>query len=300
GRTGRCRPRARGDGPRLDWSSVTSFTSPPRPRGWSPGGLRMPSGMSVAPAPAGMVLLGQPARVPVARRPRARGDGPRPKGKPGPSPKSPPRPRGWSRVGAAGLVGRDVAPAPAGMVRARRHPPTPGRGRPRARGDGPCSARSRRASAGSPPRPRGWSRPIPIRRDPRGVAPAPAGMVRAGSRLPRSATSRPRARGDGPVLEPGSGVGTLSPPRPRGWSGLPDHLRPVDVVAPAPAGMVPDRRGVGVAAVRRPRARGDGPRRSTRRPWPPRSPPRPRGWSHARSVVIVTREVAPAPAGMVP
>ncbi len=222
-------------------------------------------------------------RAPCRHRrcaPRARGDGP-------------------SQV-RAGFQRETVLPAPAGMV-----PPGTTAGRPsprapRARGDGP---RDRRPTGGTPrcsPRPRGWSREdldVNVRLP---VLPAPAGMVPLQQRRRRDEEGAPRARGDGPGARGYPEQCRQCSPRPRGWSRARHALAPAGGVLPAPTGMVPPRRRPACPLTGAPRARGDGPLRTSTLKDRGKCSPRPRGWSPAPPLPAQGGDVLPAPAGMVP
>ncbi len=170
----------------------------------------------------------------------------------------PPRLRGCSDGSGEQEVGQKVALAPAGMLRTGVTAPSrPDVSAPRPRGcssltqtqdqPGPlaraCGAIVRRAarrvrSGSSPPRMRGWSGALAWFRRDRGVAPAPAGMVRGRSGCTWGRRSRPRARGDGPAVAARCEGCHQSPPRPRGWSLRTSWAAGQAEVAPAPAGMV--------------------------------------------------------------
>ena len=170
-------------------------------------------------------------------------------------------------------------PAHAGMV-----PPGCRRRRrrccvPRARGDGPAEHLGRVDTRGCSPRTRGWSQ----RRYCRGclfaVFPAHAGMVPA-ARPGRSGSGGvPRARGDGPGCPARPERFWGCSPRTRGWSQGHGRVLALGRVFPAHAGMVPGTccRTDRCAGV--PRARGDGPSRTSVRMVAIRCSPRTRGWS---------------------
>ncbi len=109
-------PRARGDGPPIDWDKPIEPLCSPRSRGWSRD-LRPRGGAgTVLPALAGMVPPSAESSTERSRAPRARGDGPQP------APSHPhdtmcsPRSRGWSQVRQVVLRGAFALPAVAGMV----------------------------------------------------------------------------------------------------------------------------------------------------------------------------------------
>ena len=69
----------------------------------------------------------------------------------------------------------------------------------------------------------------------------------------------PRARGDGPLAPLLARYCLTCSPRTRGWTGLPDTIKALDVVFPAHAGMDRPEARRTRRRGRVPRARGDGP-----------------------------------------
>ena len=260
GRVAQGLPRARGDGPGGVHALLHHELSPPRPRGWTLGGELGRSLERVSPAPAGMDPIHQTHPPLLRRLPRARGGGPCVEVSVTGIGESPPRPRGWTPTR------RSSTCAPTGL--------------PRARGDGPWPRRPGTGTGASPPRPRGWTLHHRRAGQPRHVSPAPAGMDPPHSRRPPRSRRLPRARGDGPKLTERQLLGSLSPPRPRGWT---LHRRELDL-------------GRGVS----PRARGDGPYYVESNKNLNLSPPRPRGWTPRPPRVRQRAQVSPAPAGMDP
>ncbi len=150
-------PRARGDGPRSDWTGRDTTSCSPRPRGWSPCPTARARRRALLPAPAGMVLCNLAGQGRLRAAPRARGDGPAGTTRHRATTDCSPRPRGWSQRSPAPDRCGALLPAPAGVVpRALRWSPgrTPA---PRARGDGPVRAIHEAADEICSPRPRGWS-----------------------------------------------------------------------------------------------------------------------------------------------
>ncbi len=276
----RRRPRARGDGPPLHPRGAHDRWSAPRPRGWPRAVQRLRGSEVVGPAPAGMVRARSPSAATPPGRPRARGDGPRhtPPRQIGGA--SAPRPRGWSRPPVRRVEPDRVGPAPAGMVLRAGSGPAADGCRPRARGDGPHRLKRAADEEESAPRPRGWSPHDPRTAGVGQVGPAPAG--------------------DGLRMVSAERSPWPSAPRPRGWSDSQVSDRNRLKVGPAPAGMVRAARRWSCARARRPRARGDGPRRDLVAMVCDLSAPHPRRWSVTIGLIPHAVEVGPAPAGMVP
>ncbi len=292
------RPRARGDAPERTTCRRLPSKSTPRPRGCSGHNRPGPPVRLVDPAPAGMLRGRGSHGQDASRRPRARGDAPPGKAITLINCKSTPRPRGCSGLTGASRGGREVDPAPAGMLRSRSARRALPGGRPRARGDAPGFYVGTVLAPASTPRPRGCSWPRPCQPLCTTVDPAPAGMLRPTRPPTNSPPSRPRARGDAPVVGLDDGPVGLSTPRPRGCSARRSHQRPPGMVDPAPAGMLRPGPPKTSSTTRRPRARGDAPGDLR---WPPRCPPstpRPRGCSGQERHHHRADRVDPAPAGM--
>ena len=198
GRSLLCRPRVRGDGPRLQARMRLCRWSAPRTRGWSAGYAQLLPPSRVGPAYAGMVHLVRGRRPGIHRRPRVRGDGPTRDVPRNPPRTSAPRTRGWSDQADEGSGERAVGPAYAGMVLSPRSGSFPDIGRPRVRGDGPPGYLLDGLGAMSAPRTRGWSALDYATQLAETVGPAYAGMVRMSCPPPARVLCRPRARGDGP------------------------------------------------------------------------------------------------------
>ena len=149
-------PRTRGDDPGYDQSMMRMVSCSPHPRGWPlpRGAVRFVAGL--LPAPARMV----PSRLRRAlcrgSAPCTRGDGPRAATISVASSSCSPHPRGWSRHDLPASAGRELLPAPAGMVPRR----TSARGAcasaPRTRGDGPNPIVGPMSGRDCSPHPRGW------------------------------------------------------------------------------------------------------------------------------------------------
>ena len=108
-------PRTRGDGPVPPRGDVGVVGAPPHTRGWTRQFGDAGRNAAGSPAHAGM----DPARAAwcglIARLPRTRGDGPRPRTRPRPVARAPPHTRGWTRdfLGLDGIA--HGSPAHAGM-----------------------------------------------------------------------------------------------------------------------------------------------------------------------------------------
>ncbi len=112
--------------------------------------------------------------------------------------------------------------------------------------------------------------------------------------------SAPRARGDGPARVAATYLRQTCSPRPRGWTRARRcYLSAADLL-PAPAGMDPSRARLGSFYATAPRARGDGPSKTSRRRCPTSCSPRPRGWTRRRADRLRLGHLLPAPAGMDP
>ncbi|MDH6193198.1 hypothetical protein M2168_006316 [Streptomyces sp. CZ24] len=281
-------------------------------------GLLSKSRIVVGPAPAGMLPARALRRRGTPRRPRTRGDAPRPGPPPSSGARSAPHPRGCSHLTASLPANDTVGPAPAGMLRCPRPSATRTAGRPRTRGDAPTLRPAPTGPRASAPHPRGCTssmRPLlvmgPVAPHPRGcsgrggvrgpgprVVPHPRGCSRhrCPARVPDR--RRPRTRGDAPIGITCSVTLPRSAPHPRGCSvDLPAHhaRRPV---GPAPAGMLRAVRAVRRRRARRPRIRGDAPFTFSHSTATPVSAPHPRGCSPAAPRAPLHHFVGPAPAGM--
>ena len=173
-------------------------------------------------------------------------------------------------------------------------------GAPRTRGDGPLPATLPYRAASCSPHPRGWSLSVTPEAYNLPVLPAPAGMVLIKRRPLSAATCAPRTRGDGPGRGLEGGSGEVCSPLLRGWSRRSGCQPSPCPVLPAPAGMVPVQTGSAGTSTRAPRTRGDGPPARSARPPSRRCSPHPRGWSRDGGRSDFSRDVLPAPAGMVP
>ncbi len=233
----------------------------------------------VAPAPAGMLPPGPPLEGPVRRRPRSRGGAPLINVASMIVVVSPPRLRGCSVQRMREQWEREVAPAPAGMLRRTSGSSAVRCRRPRARGDAPSVRPRTGVHVGSPRA--------------RGDAPPPL------YGLTQQWKSPPRPRGCSASIMYWTGVRTVTP-RPRGCSGEYRTYTVQTGIAPAPTGMILSRPAYRAVSPSRPRARADAPSTWVRawgmgRSPPPRpagmvfwvrlastsmpSPPHPRRWS---------------------
>jgi len=171
--------------------------------------------------------------------PRARGDGPAGRQSTIRGERCSPRTRGWTAPKCHSPSNVVVFPAHAGMDR----PPAGG-----------C-----RRSTVCSPRTRGWTITPPVLEARQLVFPAHAGMDRPLKTVYRGAFGVPRARGDGPLAPLLARYCLTCSPRTRGWTGLPDTIKALDVVFPAHAGMDRPEARRTRRRGRVPRARGDGP-----------------------------------------
>jgi hypothetical protein len=134
-----------------------------------------------------------------------------------PAQRRPRHTRGWSDV-VAGRVGvAGVVPAYAGVVRPAATGRSRSAGRPRIRGGGPNNVGNLTGATASSPHTRRWPAARAGSSPVQSVVPAPAGVVRPGSRPPTVRTRRPRTRG---VVRPAR-RGRRSRgivPHTRGWS----------------------------------------------------------------------------------
>ncbi len=194
---------------------------------------------AASPAPAGM----DPSRPASASRansfPRARGDGPKADHVQRDIQRLPPHPRGWTHADDRRRRYRLASPAPAGMDPKLGHPSDRRIRFPRARGDGPHIRTIREQHRALPPRPRGWTPSRGASSWHSCASPAPAGMDPAPLLRSCSFAGFPRARGDGPSLEPLAIKPPALPPRPRGWTCKSQMDRRPFGASPAPAGMDP-------------------------------------------------------------
>ncbi len=232
--------------------------------------------------------------------PRARGDGPFSVYESRHVKVLPPRSRGWTRRRNAVWRGLRASPALAGMDPPRPPTPSPTPCFPRARGDGPASEPWLLQSCSLPPRSRGWT---PVRGPHRGAvgaSPALAGMDPFQPAAFSSASSFPRARGDGPVIPQILCTFATLPPRSRGWTrGCARNQSPLRA-SPALAGMDPCKTWNFLAALSFPRARGDGPVDGLAAFSGAELPPRSRGWTRLDCREHRPDRASPALAGMDP
>ncbi len=293
-------PRVRGDGPHPQPLAVRLRRAPPRSRGWT--ALDSPATLADAgsPAFAGMDPATRSRSRGIRRLPRVRGDGPWREVSREDADTAPPRSRGWTRGDLRPAPLARGSPAFAGMDPTRRSTARSCRGLPRVRGDGPEAVGNNKVDDTAPPRSRGWTQFAHA--EERRVAGSPAF---AGMDPPRGATSAarsglPRVRGDGPSARSGCGRRTLAPPRSRGWTPADGARQRHASGSPAFAGMDPRRAAGSSSQSWLPRVRGDGPRPGTRSSPSSVAPPRSRGWTAGRRVVIGGHVGSPAFAGMDP
>ncbi len=253
----------------------------------------------VGPAPAGMVRTRPRARATPHSRPRTCGDGPLMRHGLSPSPESAPHLRGWSYHVLYVNTRTGVGPAPAGMVLGYCIAPGIPRGRPRTCGDGPGPSVEDEIVRESAPHLRGWSDGLGEGRRIPPVGPAPAGMVHKVLHLGRVIGRRPRTCGDGPSERSIPHAQHRSAPHLRGWSARRKQPVRMDLVGPAPAGMVLVSRVSGSGIARRPRTCGDGPGLFAHVLGHRVSAPHLRGWSSGHVHRQRCHQVGPAPAGMV-
>ncbi len=263
-----------------------------------------------------------PSRTPRALHgrtaPRTRGDGPGTADSADRLRLCSPHPRGWSRRVRDPCVRRRLLPAPAGMVPTRPGGSVTDPTAPRTRGDGPSWMTSAAWSMSCSPHPRGWSRVRGHQQGAGRLLPAPAGMVPDISTPLLPPAPAPRTRGDGPASFDCRYTTVGCSPHPRGWSHRARFGDLFPVLLPAPAGMVPRGTARSRSEPPAPRTRGDGPTPHARiligpscsphprggptgcrrRPSFSRCSPHPRGWSRAISSTDETRQLLPAPAGM--
>ena len=274
-------PRARGDGPLVSWLRTLRRQDSPRSRGWTSGLERRPRRGDGFPALAGM----DPARTgrPAAARgiPRARGDGPLRPGRGVGVVRDSPRSRGWTRHRCLQHFAQVGFPALAGMDP---ESDLPGRERgwiPRARGDGPDGGEPDRERRQDSPRSRGWTHDVDALLARLDGFPALAGMDPATIGPSSSRRRIPRARGDGPSPSSSRSDANTDSPRSRGWTQRPQPIERHVSGFPALAGMDRAARGDRRSGAWIPRARGDGPRRSTGPVECHADSPRSRGWTRA-------------------
>ncbi len=253
----------------------------------------------VGPALAGMVRACPLHSETFGCRPRTRGDGPPNVVTVEVIAMSAPHSRGWSdpavRLRRIALVG----PALAGMVPAATPRWRSCPGRPRTRGDGPWLEDIVPTVQTSAPHSRGWSFLNGEQRVAFTVGPALAGMVRSPTDARSSSKSRPRTRGDGPLIVAIALPLAMSAPHSRGWSSVYPGDWIVQRVGPALAGMVLAGRARPDRTAGRPRTRGDGPAWNAAAKFLPGSAPHSRGWSGRPWRRAARSHVGPALAGMV-
>ena len=131
----------------------------------------------------------------------------------------------------------------------------------------------------SSPRTWGWTASSTDDGRERRVVPTHVGVDRCLSRRPRRETSRPHARGGGPVWVSVSNPSSPSSPRTWGWTGaLPDDRRR-DPVVPTHVGVDRPQRNSPSCSRRRPHALGGGPEPVPRHLVAAWSSPRTWGWT---------------------
>jgi len=178
--TGAGRPHARGGGPSGSRSLRSLAPSSPRAWGWT--------------GPA-------PARVEArSRRPHARGGGPM--GIATKAVNSPSSPRAWGWTVVDELVGplEIVVPTRVGVDRRSSPRGRRRRRRPHARGGGPRPRSTSATMKPSSPRAWGWTGRSEALRRSAAVVPTRVGVDRARTRHRTRSSSRPHARGGGPLV----------------------------------------------------------------------------------------------------
>ncbi len=274
-------PRTRGDGPRRRKNVLPCLGCSPHPRGWSR--LQVAATLAVGPLP---------------------------------------HPRGWSPRGATTQNRRALLPAPAGMVPTTATSSTGSSTAPRTRGDGPLRRGTRVVPSNCSPHPQGWSLVPPTQLPYGALLPAPAGMVPTKPPCRASTAPAPRTLRDGLVAAAPNSSTSRCPPHRQGWpleagqgrvagrllpcsphAGMVPRRRPPCAAtgsAPAPAGMVPARKVLGLPDPAAPRTHGDGPSSAIIRAGMLSCSLHPQGWSHLVRRRLRQGGMLPAPARMVP
>ncbi|SBW22916.1 hypothetical protein FDG2_3305 [Candidatus Protofrankia californiensis] len=236
GRTTR-RPRPRGDLPNDTDLAPTGTTSSPPARGSSCGARWVWLWPRVVPARAGIFRRRRESRCRYRCRPRPRGDLPTILIAITANGASSPPARGSSNSGSNPQSGVAVVPARAGIFRQRRARVAAQRRRPRPRGDLPDQVGAWANVTPSSPPARGSSPGhghLPGRPS---VVPARAGIFLQRSGARSFSSSRPRPRGDLPMLDRAREAGLLSSPPARGSSDGPGESPRQGPVVPARAGI---------------------------------------------------------------
>ncbi len=214
------RPRTRGDLPDSFSGAVVLLESSPHARGSS---LLRPAagrGDDVVPARAGIFPSTGSRPRPRTRRPRTRGDLPRPAVCWSWARRSSPHARGSSPGLHRGGLTHGVVPARAGIFPDRDRDRGRGLGRPRTRGDLPSVASRALTSGESSPHARGSSFVCASGRYPETVVPARAGIFPQLAAHHAEQVCRPRTRGDLPSSVIGDLIRTPSSPHARGSSSV--------------------------------------------------------------------------------
>ena len=218
-------------------TAIAAIECSPRMRGWTVLGGVVLRPDRVFPAHAGMDRCAACPRSPTCSVPRACGDGPQCDEFVADLIECSPRMRGWTEQDEDRGGDQAVFPAHAGMDRAAARAAGRRRCVPRACGDGPRLIELAFCVLACSPRMRGWTGICDRRQHVPLVFPAHAGMDRSWASSQRSSSGVPRACGDGPATEPGSGGASECSPRMRGWTESCQRRESTPTVFPAHAGM---------------------------------------------------------------
>ncbi len=274
-------------------------SSPPA-RGSSLRQTRGDGGEQVVPARAG--IFPHLHRLCPGRggRPRPRGDLPRPWPLTKTRRSSSPPARGSSRRSWPAGCSSGVVPARAGIFPAPRVSCSPGWSRPRPRGDLPAHGPPGPAPGESSPPARGSSWPAAAPASRPSVVPARAGIFPATTNAPETLRSRPRPRGDLPLMRGPRRRKAKSSPPARGSSPVHGARVQGDGVVPARAGIFRYASQGWTSVESRPRPRGDLPAVALTRAVPAGSSPPARGSSRGVTGRELPEVVVPARAGIFP
>src|SRR5690606_25632284 len=257
---------ARGDGPTAAPTRAPSAREAPRTWGWTvPGALR-PHRRAGSPTHVGMDRWSARPRPARARKPHARGDGPRAARTPGEAVEEAestreeaPRTWGWTVELLYGPEMKVGSPTHVGMDRARTISRSRCPRKPHARGDGPAAARRHTRHRTEAPRTWGWTDAGPRLGGEGPGSPTHVGMDRTDPMTSIIPFRKPHARGDGPQMRAGVAGSTKEAPRTWGWTavGHPDRFH--DAGSPTHVGMDRCCAPWGWPCGWKPHARGDGP-----------------------------------------
>ncbi len=275
----KCRPHARGGGPKVSTGGDDTVSSSPRTWGWTGSSCTGSKPINVVPTHVGEDRAEHVKRCVGVGRPHARGGGPDFNSKAQVCRKSSPRTWGWTAPSVgAGCSGR-VVPTHVGVDRPGMGTRCRNVGRPHARGGGPASAEAAMKPATSSPRTWGWTDCGQGINFCRSVVPTHVGVDRFQWLCSIPTLSRPHARGGGPRRTVEGFVEPVSSPRTWGWTGGVGDQHPGRHVVPTHVGVDRPSSTPCWPGRRRPHARGGGPPLGHhRRPalW---SSPRTWGWT---------------------